>query len=160
MFFSINWYPKQIRVQRMNSVTGSLEMAAATSKWKKIEHSILFISASKNCARASKCIVEIKKQSKWKKLRWDFQSQNIFPLFSFSGTSSRFHFICWDHCWLVSNQVIVKEKLVPTPEVDQSNILKEYSLQSGKKLKIQSTLYHPPGEVLKKDRLNLLLLKF
>ena len=65
----------------MNSVTGSLEMAAATSKWKKIEHSILFISASKNCARASKCIVEIKKQSKWKKLRWDFQFQNIFLYF-------------------------------------------------------------------------------
>ena len=154
--FSINWYPKQIRVKRLNSFTLSLEMAPATSKWKKIENSIIFISASKKCSRASKGIVEIKKRSKWKKLRWDCQFKFNFSLFYFSATSSPFHFTCWDLCWLALNQVIAIEKPVPTPGVHQSSNLREYRLQSGKKLRIRFTLYLPPGEVLKKDPLNLL----
>ena len=151
--FSINWYPKQIRVKKMNSFTLSLAMAPATSKWKKIEHSIIFISASKKCTKASKGIVEIKKRSKWKKLRWDFQLKFYFSLFYFSATSSRSHSTCWDHCWLAWNQVIAIEKPVPTPGVHQSSNLREY-LQSGRKLRIRFTLYLPRGEVLKKDPLN------
>ena len=77
--FSINWYLKQIRVKRINkSFTLSLEMAPVTSKWKKIEHTITFISASKKCAKVSTGDVEIKKRSKWKKLRWDFRMKFDF----------------------------------------------------------------------------------
>ena len=139
---SINWYPKQI----IEWFTLSLAMAPATSKWKKIEHSITFISASKRVSRMSKSSVEIKKRSKWKTLRWDFRSKLDF-LSDFSGISSRFPFICWGHYWLVLNQVIAKERPVPTPGVCQQSNLRRGCLQNGKKSKILSTSYPPRGEV-------------
>ena len=53
----------------ISAISDSLKMHRSTSKWKKIEHSITFISISKKCAKISTAIREIKKKSKWIKLR-------------------------------------------------------------------------------------------